>query len=256
MTTLSVNTPRAYGAGGWRGTYPVIADDIIFEGAAVGLVEATGLARPLAGGDVFVGFSIEKADNSGGAASAIDVEVRRNGQIELSVSGAVITDVGQPVYATDDDTFVFLPTGGSFVGVVTRFVSSGLVEVTFDLDNQEDPYGGGVYETLAGATKTLDIEDSGKTIFCTVTTVVTMPATAVLLANCKLVCMAPYGTAEISVDPVTADAVLGPDVTGVANKDYINTLATAQRGDFVTLTNGDADGPKVVEQRGTWAEEA
>jgi hypothetical protein len=32
--------------------------------------------------------------------------------VQLAVTGAVITDVGQPVYATDDDTFVFSPVGG------------------------------------------------------------------------------------------------------------------------------------------------
>jgi hypothetical protein len=53
----------------------------------------------------------------------------------------VITDVGQPVYATDDDTFVFSPVGGVFVGFVHRFVSAGVVIVDFDALEFRDPYG-------------------------------------------------------------------------------------------------------------------
>jgi hypothetical protein len=49
----------------------------------------------------------------------------------------VITDVGQPVYATDDDTFVFSPVAAVFVGFVHRFVSAGVVVV--DLRRAELP---------------------------------------------------------------------------------------------------------------------
>ena len=46
MTTLAANQPRAF-EGGNRNEIPVIASDIIFEGAAVGVVDASGHARPL-----------------------------------------------------------------------------------------------------------------------------------------------------------------------------------------------------------------
>src|SRR5690242_77570 len=161
MTTLAVNKQRAF-EGGNRNAYPVIASDIIYEGAAVGIVPASGHARPLAAGDRFGGFCEFQADNSTGAAAAINVQVVESGKIPLSVSGAVITDVGQPVYATDDDTFVFNPVGAVFVGFVHRFVSSGVVVVAFDALNYRDPYGDySVRETLS-ANKTLDAEDSGK----------------------------------------------------------------------------------------------
>jgi hypothetical protein len=234
---------------------PVIASDIIYEGAAVG-DNAAGYARPIVGGDNFLGFAYSKVDNSAGAAGAKYVRVRSEGEIQLSVSGAVITDVGQPVYATDDDTFVFLPTGGTFIGFVKRFVSSGVVIVEFDVNELRDPYAGKVKETLSAATKTLDAQDTGKVIFCTVTTVVTLPATATALADVTLVCMAPFGTAQISVDPAAADKIMGPDLGGVDNKDLINTLATARRGDYVTLTAGHADGYVINRMKGTWAAEA
>jgi hypothetical protein len=66
MTTLAANKPRAF-EGGNRNSFPVIAADIIYEGAAVGLVDGTGHARPLAAGDRFAGFAERKADNSAGA---------------------------------------------------------------------------------------------------------------------------------------------------------------------------------------------
>lgn len=253
MTTLAKNVPRAYELGPIN-EFPVIASDIIYEGAAVGVVAGTGHARPLNAADRFVGFAERLADNSAGLAAAINVRANCCGCVQLAVSGAVITDIGQPVYATDDDTFVFLPTGGVFVGFVRRFVSSGVVIVEFDAEHYVDPYAGRAYETLSAATKTLDLEDSGKTIFCTVTTVITLPATAVDL-DVKLVNAAAFGVAQISASPVSADKFVGPDLTGVDDKDYINTLATARRGDFLDIKGGHADGYIIREKRGTWAAE-
>jgi hypothetical protein len=41
MTTLAANSPRSYELG-TRNEIPVIASDIIYEGAAVGIVAASG----------------------------------------------------------------------------------------------------------------------------------------------------------------------------------------------------------------------
>src|SRR3990172_8303071 len=172
MTTLAKDSYRIKVIGDVN-EIPVIAADIIYEGSAVGVVKASGHARPLTSADKFAGFAEAKADNSVGSAADINVRMAARGVVKLSVSGAVITDVGQPIYATDDDTFVFLPTGGVYVGKVVRFVSSGVVEVEFDAIDGVDPYGGKLYETLSAATKTLDAQDTGKIIFCTITTVVT-----------------------------------------------------------------------------------
>jgi hypothetical protein len=259
MTTLAANKPRAYEGGPVRieeNAIPVIASDIIYEGAAVGIVDGTGHARPLAAGDRFGGFANAKADNSAGAAAAISVDIKQQGFIQLAVSGAVITDLGQPVYATDDDTFVFNPVAAVFIGFVHRFVSSGVVIVAFDALNFRDPYHEySVRETLAAATLTLDIEDQGKLIWCTVTTVITLPAVATP-TNCKIANGGPFGTVQISLSPNAADKVQGPNLPGTDNKDLINTLATARRGDFAALVTGDANGPFVSELRGTWATEA
>ena len=256
-TTLAVNTPRAY-EGGNRNAYPVIASDIIYEGAAVGAVDATGHARPLTSVDRFVGFAEAKADNSAGAAAALNVRVVESGKIELSVTGAVITDIGQPVYATDDNTFIFLPTGAAFIGFVHRYVSAGVVVVDFHAAQYQDPYHAYTKrETLSG-TKTFDIEDNGKVFFVDAdgdADALTLPSVATPV-NIRIVAIGAFGTTLVKIDPAAADKIQGPDLPGTDNKDLLLTKATQRRGDFVKLETGDANGPLVTELRGIWATEA
>lgn len=263
MTTLAKNAPRTYEVGELN-MHPMVATDIIYGGAAAG-IKSTGYCGPLAAGDRFAGFvpaPSEQVDNSAGAAGALDVTVRRKGYIVLAVSGAVITDVRHsdgspvPVYATDDDTFTFSPVGNVFVGFVSRWLESGKVLVAFDADGFKDPYAEWpVRETLAAATKTLDAEDTSKLFWVTQDCVITLAATAAAGQHIALVCGGALGTVQISADPVAADKIAGPDIAGADNKDLINTKATAQRGDYIVLNNGNTDGPVVAAKRGTWATE-
>jgi hypothetical protein len=255
MTTLAADANRPFEIGDVE-EYSVIASDIIYGHAAVGLVDATGHARPLNAADRFGGFAEKRVDNSAGAAAAKTVRPLKRGKVQLSVSGAVITDVGQPVYATDDDTFVFNPVGGAFVGFVERFVSSGVVIVAFDALSFRDPYAEYTKRETISANKTLDIEDNGKVFFVdTDAVIITMPAVATPV-NCKIVNIGAFGAVAVNVSPAAADKVQGPDLPGTDNKDLINTKATARRGDFVKLITGDANGPIVSELRGIWATEA
>jgi hypothetical protein len=131
MTTLAVNKPRDYSLGEIE-SYPVIATDIIYEGAAVG-ENASGYARPLAAGDPFLGFALRKADNAAGAAGAVLVEVRTRGRITLPIAALAITANDRPpVYASDDDTFTLTATSNSPIGYVSRWVSTGVAVVEFD----------------------------------------------------------------------------------------------------------------------------
>lgn len=254
MTTLAKDTYRVKVIGDVN-EIPVIASDIIYEGGAVGIVKASGHARPLTSADKFAGFAESKADNSAGAAAAINVRTVTRGVAVLSVSGAVITDVHQPVYATDDDTFVFLPTGGVYIGRIIRFVSSGVVEVEYDAISGVDSYGDTVRETVS-VDKTLDAEDSGKVFFVdTDAKTITLPAVAGL-AGIKIVNIGAYGTIAVTVSPDAVDMIEGPDITAADNKDIVNTKATAQRGDYITLEYGDANGWVITEKKGVWAREA
>lgn len=132
MTTLADNLVRTFALGDME-EYPVIAADIIYQGAAVG-ENGSGYSRPLQAGDPFQGFAAEKADNSAGAAGAETVRVRTRGKVQLAVAGATaITANDRPaVYASDDNTFTLTSTSNSLIGYVSRWVSSGVAIVEFD----------------------------------------------------------------------------------------------------------------------------
>lgn len=255
MSTLAVDKPRAMELGE-RNDAPVVASDIIYEGAAVGLVDASGHARPLVGGDRFIGFAAAKCDNSAGLAAAKSVKVVQSGKVQLSVSGAVITDVGQPVYATDDDTFVFNPVGGTFIGRVTRFVSSDVVIVGFG-PSYVDPYAAwSVKETLTG-TKTFDAQDCGKAFFCTDAAdgdALTLPAIADGLDDILIVAIGAYGSTALVISPQAADSIRSTDLTAVDDKDLLLTKATQRRGDSARIYLGDADGYS-ASIKGIWTKE-
>jgi hypothetical protein len=131
MTTLAANSPRTYQVGE-NEEYPVIASDIIYEGAAVG-ENGSGYARPLVAADPFCGFATEKADNSAGAAGAIRVPVKAKGRIVLPVVGSDITSNDRPAcYASDDDTFTLTSTSNTKIGYVSRWISGTSCVVEFD----------------------------------------------------------------------------------------------------------------------------
>lgn len=131
MATLAADTPRAFELGDIE-EYPVIADDIIYEGAAVG-ENASGYSRPLAAGDVFQGFAERQADNSGGSAGDKTVRVKTRGKVQLAISGLAVTANDRvAVYASDDNTFTLTATSNSLIGYVSRWVSTGVGIVEFD----------------------------------------------------------------------------------------------------------------------------
>lgn len=131
MTTLAADKARAYELGDLQ-DLPMIAADIIYEGAAVG-DNGSGLARPLAAADPFLGFAERIADNSAGAASAKNVRVRTRGSVVVAVTGAAsAADVGEAVYASDDDTFTLTSSGNSAIGKVARWVSGTTCVVYFE----------------------------------------------------------------------------------------------------------------------------
>lgn len=130
MTTLAVDKPRDYELGDYN-DLPVIANDIIYEGAVVG-DNGSGYARPLTAGDPFRGFAVANVDNTGGSAGAKNVRVIKHGYAKLSVGSLAITDVGKPVYASDDDTFTLTASTNTPIGRVHRFISTGVGIVCFD----------------------------------------------------------------------------------------------------------------------------
>lgn len=251
MTTLAANVLRDYQLGE-KNELPVIGSDIIYQGAAVGVVDATGLARPLVAGDRFAGFAEAKADNAAGAASAINVNLYKRGRVSLTVDDVVITDVGQPVYATDDATFQMSPVGGSFIGFVDRWVSSGIAIVAFDALNFRDPYDEYTVREAITGNDTLASVDSGKLFWVTADAVITLPAVAVPFLG-KVVNGGAFGTVSVALSPNASDSLEAPGLTAADDKDVINTKATARRGDFAVIGSVDTVGHTITELKGTWA---
>ena len=131
MTTLADNLPRKYLLGDFDDLDMVDAD-IIYEGAAVG-DNGSGLARPLVAADPFLGFASRKADNAAGAAGAKNVNVRARGTTRLTVVGASSdADIGEDVYASDDNTFTLTASGSSVIGTVVNWITSTTCDVYFE----------------------------------------------------------------------------------------------------------------------------
>lgn len=225
----------------------------IYEGAMVGL--NAGYGRGLVAGDVFCGHAVNQCDNSAGSAGDLQIDVKAGKyQLQVTLTGVGIKDVGRPVYASADDTLSFSAVGNSFAGKVDRYVAANTAIVEFEPFGV-DEFGPNNKRETKSVNYTLDAEDSGKIIYVdTDGVVISVPATATAL-NCIIVNAGADGAVGLSLSPVAADKIMGPDIAGADNKDLINTKATAKRGDFVAIINGHADGPVVTNMRGTWATE-
>jgi hypothetical protein len=134
MATLTNAVQRNYVIGDIE-TYPVIASDIIYQGAAVG-ENGSGYSRPLVAGDPFQGFADSTADNSAGVAGIVNVTVRRRGRVVVPVTGAsaITVNDGPAVYASDDNTFTLTSTSNSLIGYVSRWISGTTCVVDFDVN--------------------------------------------------------------------------------------------------------------------------
>ncbi len=258
MTTLAADGLRTFEIGDIQ-EYPVIAADIIYRHAAVGLVDATGHARPLTTADRFVGFAESRVDNSAGAAAAKRVRVQSRGKVELTVPGVELQDVAaeSPVYASDDDTFSLNPADGQFVGFVSRFVATDTAIVAFDAERMRDPWADyPVRETITG-TKTYDAEDTGK-LFCLTAAAdadtQTIPVVATGLGGMAFVAVGGFGTTAMVFDGDNADGFIGPDITAGDGKTLTLTKATQRRGDFLKILGAEADG-HLVAKKGIWVRE-
>jgi hypothetical protein len=105
--------------------YPVKASTTIYAGTLVA-VDANGHALPAsdAAGLKVVGVADAKADNSAGAAAAINVKVRR-GVFRLAAASITLAMVGTIMYVVDDQTFDdAVGTNGVKAGRLVEFIST------------------------------------------------------------------------------------------------------------------------------------
>lgn len=110
---------------------PVDDDVRIHKGAFVGHNAATGFARPLVGGDDFLGAAYRAADNTVPGHTAGGIRVRLHQEIDIvhPLAGAAATDIGSIVYASDDGTLTLTASGNSRVGRIAAIEDTDLVRV-------------------------------------------------------------------------------------------------------------------------------
>jgi len=112
-------------------SFQVAASAHIYKGALVGL-SSSGYARALTAGDPFAGVAFEEADNSSGANGAVSVRVYTLGDFGLTLSGAAVSSIGRPVFASADDTLTFTGAGNSYIGIVQDVVTTGEIILRID----------------------------------------------------------------------------------------------------------------------------
>lgn len=137
---LAMNTPRTFGATMPASDIelPVAADAVIYEGAALSDAGGNGYVDALTATEAFMGFAMNKVDNTGGSAGDLKVRVRREGDVLLVVAGVSATSVGVLVYASDDGTFTMTSTSNTVFGRIVRVNADGTCWVHFDAATQRD----------------------------------------------------------------------------------------------------------------------
>lgn len=136
MTQLGANLQRTYVLGD-QVEYPADAG-AVYEGSAAGL--NAGYARQLVAGDRFVGF-VRRGCPVNAGSGAEKVLVQRRGRIILPVTGVAITDVHEPVFASDGNAFTLTAGANTLIGHVVRYVSANLAEVEFNAEAAVEFYG-------------------------------------------------------------------------------------------------------------------
>lgn len=122
---------RVIGAGDER-SLAVKALTTIYKTALVGLEAASGYARGLVAGDKFMGVAFEHVDNSAGGNGGKNVVMYKKGVFPFPLAGAAKTDIGKPIFASDDETVSLDGTGKSYIGYVDDVPDANLVMVAID----------------------------------------------------------------------------------------------------------------------------
>lgn len=106
--------------------HPVVASDIIYQGALC-KINAAGYLAPCAAeaGSIFAGVAELGIDNSAGIAGAVKAVVKSEGVFRLPCSGLTIANVGDVVYATDDEIVTVTEVANTqIVGRIVQFISA------------------------------------------------------------------------------------------------------------------------------------
>jgi hypothetical protein len=122
-TALAANADRSRFVDQELREYPVAASEHVYRGSYVG-VNPAGYLKTFVPGDEFVGIAYEEADNSSGAAAAINCQVFVQGDFSLTLTSAALTDVHKPVYATDDNALSLTGHPDAYVGRIVHYITT------------------------------------------------------------------------------------------------------------------------------------
>lgn len=111
----------------------IVADDIVFEGGylevlAAGHVQPAGVGSSLQG----AGLALETVSNAGGSASDKFVQVLIGCFVEDAIT-ATIANIGDPVYASDDQTLTVTAGTSALMGWLVQFTGTnrGIVKLKY-----------------------------------------------------------------------------------------------------------------------------
>lgn len=103
---------------------PVGASEVIYIGSAVSGDSGDLYAAPLAGGEIFYGFALEKVTGTA-SNGGVTVKVLTKAAVRLTVTSAAVANIGAMAYATDDNTFGLANTSASNIGRILNVPASG-----------------------------------------------------------------------------------------------------------------------------------
>ena len=104
----------------------------IYRGALVGLDRSSGYVRALNSSDQFQGLAYEQCENSSGSNGDREVIIFTQGDFEFTLSGIAKTDIGRPIFASDDNTLTLSGGSASYIGVIVDVPTSGTAIVRID----------------------------------------------------------------------------------------------------------------------------
>jgi len=128
MTALAANLDRPHYVDQQLREFAVVTNVKVFKGSLLS-VRSTGYVGPLAAAEQFAGIAYEFMDNTGGASGAKKVRAFTEGDFEVPLASAAITDIGDALYASDDATFTKTSSGNTYVGVIVGYVDASTVIV-------------------------------------------------------------------------------------------------------------------------------
>jgi hypothetical protein len=108
--------------------HPVVANAVIYRGALLS-IRSTGYVGPLVAGEQFAGIAYASVDATGAASGAKKVKAYTQGDFEVPLASAAVTDLGDAIYGTADDATSKTATSNTFLGVIVGYVSSTVVIV-------------------------------------------------------------------------------------------------------------------------------